>query len=791
MGASGGLGIPDPVVEALTVFDDGGGNALFVGGQFDLAGGGAANYVAKWDGAAWTALGPGVDDDVETLAVFDDGGGPALYAGGEFHNAGGAGANHVAKWDGAAWSTLGAGVDDEVEVLEALDIGGGTALFAGGDFHNAGGVVVNHIAKWDGAVWSALGAGTNDEVEALAVYDDGGGPVLYAAGDFEEAGGVDVWYVARWDGAAWTPMDEGLYYDADALAVFDDGGGRALYVGGYFDMVGTAPTASAYIAKWHCPTLDYGDALGAGYPTLLADDGARHTVSSGIFLGAEADAELDGQPNTAAAGDNDANTDDEEGVAFTSRLAPGAEASIEVTASAAGKLDAWIDLNRDGDWEDSNEKIFDDLDLISGANPLTFSIPADADPGATYARFRFSTAGAALPSGRAADGEVEDYALEMDTPASFSIDDVDLDEGDAGQTVFSFTVTRDHNLHAATVDYATADDSAGAGSDYISQALQTLDFPADGALSQTVAIQVQGDALVEADETFFVNLSNPSVATIADDQGQGAIRNDDSAQLTVADVAQSESDGGMTFTATLSNPVDAAVSVDASTQDGTALTTDNDYAAVSGQTLEFAAEETVQMFTVTINDDAKVEADETFLVTLSNLVDGGRDVTPGSDGEGSIENDDATALSIADTTRPEGTGGTTDFIFTATLSAPSDFPVTADYATANGTARSDSGLIDYIATSGTVTFPPGSVSQAITVTVHADSSIEDPTETFYIDLSNPSGASIADARALGVITDDDLLLPAVQVPVMDDFGMALLSILLIVSGVVLIRRRGC
>ena len=93
------------------MFDDGGGPALYAGGDFTTAGGVAANGIAKWDGSSWTALGSGMNADVHALTVFDDGGGPALYAGGDFTTAGGVAANNIAKWDGSSWTALGSGIE--------------------------------------------------------------------------------------------------------------------------------------------------------------------------------------------------------------------------------------------------------------------------------------------------------------------------------------------------------------------------------------------------------------------------------------------------------------------------------------------------------------------------------------------------------------------------------------------------------------------------------------------------------------------------------------------------------
>ena len=69
-----------------------------------------ADYIAKWDGSSWAALGSGLNGSVHALTVFDDGGGPALYAGGSFTSAGGVAASRIAKWDGSSWAALGSGM---------------------------------------------------------------------------------------------------------------------------------------------------------------------------------------------------------------------------------------------------------------------------------------------------------------------------------------------------------------------------------------------------------------------------------------------------------------------------------------------------------------------------------------------------------------------------------------------------------------------------------------------------------------------------------------------------------
>eukprot|EP00913_Durusdinium_trenchii_P023463 g22041.t1 len=141
--------------------------------------------------------------------------------------------------------------------------------------------------------------------------------------------------------------------------------------------------------------------------------------------------------------------------------------------------------------------------------------------------------------------------------SAFSISDVTAVETDSGTTNFVFTVSRDDNTNAETVDYQTADGTAAAGSDFTGIGVTTLNFGAGGDLSKLVTVVVSGDQTVEADETFFVNLSNATNgATIADNQGQGTITNDDTATLSIGNVTQVETNSGTTnfvFTARTPN----------------------------------------------------------------------------------------------------------------------------------------------------------------------------------------------------------------------------------------------
>jgi large repetitive protein len=165
---------------------------------------------------------------------------------------------------------------------------------------------------------------------------------------------------------------------------------------------------------------DFGDAP-ASYGTQGAG-AASHRVdpTNPLMLGHCVDTEPDGQPNATASGDDaavgtshiGACFNDEDGVTFTTPVTAcaSAQVSVFVTAAAGAKLDAWIDFDRNGTF-DATDQIFASQAVAAGANTLSFNVPCTASAGISYARFRLSTAGGLGATGQAPDGEVEDYAL--------------------------------------------------------------------------------------------------------------------------------------------------------------------------------------------------------------------------------------------------------------------------------------------------------------------------------------------------------------------------------------------
>jgi hypothetical protein len=225
-----------------------------------------------------------------------------------------------------------------------------------------------------------------------------------------------------------------------------------------------------------------------------------------------------------------------------------------------------------------------------------------------------------------------------DPPVSVAASDCVATEGDAGQATCSFAVSLSAaSSQAVGVAYATADGTAVAGQDYAA-ASGTLTFP-PGTTTRTVGVAVIGDLVDEANETFTLNLSTPTNATITDPQGLGTI----------------------------------------------------------------------------------------------------------------LDNDPPPAVSAGDCAVVEGNTGTVPCTFIVSLAAPSSFTASVSYATGDLTANAGA---DYTAASGTVTFTPGATSQPVAVQVLGDVAIEGD-ESFSLNLSAPSNATLGDAQGIGIIGDDD------------------------------------
>ncbi len=170
---------------------------------------------------------------------------------------------------------------------------------------------------------------------------------------------------------------------------------------------------------------DFGDAPNS-FPVLLLDNGASHVIDTGFYLGATVTTEPDGLPSPSA----DADLDD--GIQFLDPLVPGNTVQIQVVASQAGKIDAWMDFNQDGDWNDVGEKILSSHDVVAGANTVNVAIPEVSPEGITFARFRLSRDGGLNATGFAPNGEVEDYRVNIVSELPWSNGNTAMDVNNDG-----------------------------------------------------------------------------------------------------------------------------------------------------------------------------------------------------------------------------------------------------------------------------------------------------------------------------------------------------------------------
>ena len=355
--------------------------------------------------------------------------------------------------------------------------------------------------------------------------------------------------------------------------------------------------------------------------------------------------------------------------------------------------------------------------------------------------------------------------------ASLTINSPEVDEGDSGTALLTYTVTLSPaSAQTVTVDYADAETgTATSGTDYTALSAGTLAF-APGETTKTIAVSVIGDEVDEPDETAILMLSDPSAGvTLAEATGTGTIRDDDTdggteapPSLTIDSPEVAEGDSGtalLTYTVTLSPASAQQVTVDyADAGTGTA-TPGTDYEAVSAGILAFAPGETTKTIAASVIGDEVDEPDETAILMLSDPSAG---VTLAeATGTGTIRDDDTDggtdappSLTIDSPEVAEGDSGTALLTYTVTLSPASAQQVTVDYADA-GTGTATPGT-DYEAVSaGILAFAPGETTKTIAASVIGDE-VDEPDETAVLMLSDPSaGVTLAEAIGTGTIRDDD------------------------------------
>lgn len=251
-----GSGTEGPVL-ALEIQGNG---FVFAGGIFEVIGGISARNIGFWDGNFWNALTDqgtatnGTNNEIRALH-FDDIG--ILYVGGNFDEAGGNIANRFATWDGTNWSTLGEGTSGFVQAIASTP----TDVFIGGNFAIAGNLTVNRIARWNksSSSWFSIENGVNNNVNTL-LHD---GNYLYAAGSFDivfrNDQNIIVDNIARWStSGSWEAMGTNTQVGVDgrinAMSFSTaDNASEKIFAGGNFSRAGSINTSNAAI--WNSDSL--------------------------------------------------------------------------------------------------------------------------------------------------------------------------------------------------------------------------------------------------------------------------------------------------------------------------------------------------------------------------------------------------------------------------------------------------------------------------------------------------------------------------------------------------------
>jgi len=342
-----------------------------------------------------------------------------------------------------------------------------------------------------------------------------------------------------------------------------------------------------------------------------------------------------------------------------------------------------------------------------------------------------------------------------------SVNDVTLTEGDAGSQNMNFVITLSQaSLQPVRVNYSLVNNTATGGTDFTNISNRVLFAP--GETTKTITVPILGDTIDEIDETFKIQLANPSNAAISDGEGQGTITdNDPLPSITINDhsLAEDALPFTRTFTVTLSSVSGKQVTVEYATANGTATAGTNpengdDYFGVSG-TLTIPAGQTSGQIIVSVFTDAMHEPDETFFLNLSNATNA---TISDAQGQATIVNDDPVpTVNLQDAFVFEGNTGTSDATFFVRLSNPTFQTVTLNFATATNTLsppNTATAGTDYVAKSGSLSFAPGETEKQIVVLVNGDT-VDELTELFDLEVSNVQNATVLVGKATAFIRDDD------------------------------------
>ncbi len=761
------------------------GGKVIIGGNFDLVGGVSRKGIARLnvDGSLDTSFNPGTgaNDSVRAVAIQTDG---RVLIGGYFTNVNGVARSRIARLntDGSLDTSFnpGLGANDSVyAILVQQD----QRILLGGEFTRCNGVTRGRITRLlpDGSVDPTInfGTGANSFVAALALQHEPWAEdpsqtreKIVLGGGFSEVNGIPCGRVARIYGGSQTGM--GAFEFSAANYLVDETATNALItirrVGGtsgplpggdtqvtFATANGTAVTGLHYRGVTNTLTFPVGETLATVLVAITndAEINADRTVNLVLSNPQPASGpQLGGQPFATLTILND-----DSAFRFSASSYSRNEQSVDGLATIAIERFGSVRQPASVDfYTTTNGTATPNVDFIAVSNRIYFAVGESnrtvtvrilddtlAEGNETVELMLAAPLGALLVAPHQVlltivDNEFAPGQLYFAQPAYMATEN----DGVARVTILRTNGTSG----VVSLNYYTTDGTALAGSDYAASS-GTVTF-ADGEFSKTLTIPLINDAIAEPAETFTLTVTNASNgASLIGPTTVAVTIMDDEVGLSFSAPAYAvtEDAGVVTLTVLRLGDTNPPVSALFSTTNATA-TAGSDYMATSGR-LDFASGETVTTLTIPILEDASVESDEAFFVTLSSPLNA-QLVTPSSTSVVILDNDPGIAFATNAVTVLES--GTNVWI-TVVRSNANSGTVSVNYTTSDGSATNG---LDYGAVSGTIVFTNGETVKMFSVPITPDTVVEG-NETFEVLLLNPTGGAqlLAPSSMTVTIQDDD------------------------------------
>ena len=456
---------------------------------------------------------------------------------------------------------------------------------------------------------------------------------------------------------------------------------------------------------------------------------------------------------------DDAKADEGNGITFTVTLSEAVQGGLKVTPD-------FTDVTAvEGTDYDENTAVLS----FSGTKGETQTFTVSTTEEAVLEHAETFTVGLTV-SGAPAGSTVTDTdtgtgTINNDDSAEVTVNDADADEGDAT----TFTVTLSEAVQGGLTVTPGYTHGTTADNDYTKNTA-AISFTGTKGETQTFTVSTTEDAVVEYAETFTVGLtvSKAPAGVTSSDTGTGTINNDDSAQVSVNNASVSES-GSLTFTVTLSEAVQGGVTVTPGYTDGTAGS--SDYTANTAGISFTGTKGETQTFTVATTDDAVLEDNESFAVSLSvsnapsgvTVAGAGTNARAkgvalaslGTGGTGTILNDDSAEVTINNASADEGE----EITFTLTLDSAVQGGLTVTPSFTDITATKGD---DYTENTAAISFggTAGEMKYLIVSTTHDEVIEADNSFMVSLSVSNaPAGVTSSDTGTGTIFDNDTPLVP--------------------------------